>query len=72
MNRRLFFVFICVSLVIAKVTAQHTVKGRVLDNRQQSVEFSNVVLYKVSDSVMVSHAITDAEGRFALTAQHPG
>jgi outer membrane receptor protein involved in Fe transport len=43
----------------------------VLDHKRQPVEFSNVVLYKTADSATVSHAVTDAEGRFALALRNP-
>ena len=71
MNWKLFFVCFCVCFITTELIAQYAVKGKVLDNRQQPVEFSNVILYKASDSIMVSHAITDAEGRFSLAAQQP-
>ncbi|MDR2920558.1 MAG: TonB-dependent receptor [Tannerella sp.] len=69
MNWKFIFVFLCVCIIETDLAAQYTMKGKVLDNKLQPVEFSNVVLYKNSDSVMVSHAITDAEGQFAITSQ---
>ena len=72
MNWKFFFVCFCACFITTELTAQYTVKGKVLDNEQQPVEFSNVVLYRTVDSVMVSHAITDAKGLFSVVSQSPG
>lgn len=72
MNWKCILVCLCVCIMTTDLAAQYIVKGKVLDNEQQPVEFSNVVLYKNADSVMVSHAITDAEGRFTLVNQRTG
>lgn len=69
MNGRFIFVCLFVCLVTTGLSAQYTLKGKVLDNEQQPVEFSNVVLYKTTDSAMISHAITGADGRFSLVIQ---
>ena len=67
MKKLLLILYIC--FLTTNLIAQYTIKGKVISNKQELVEFANVILYKMSDSVMVSHAITDLEGRFLLTVE---
>ena len=41
--------------------------GRVVDERNHPIEFANVVLYSLPDSVLVTGTITDTNGEFAIT-----
>lgn len=51
--------------VVASVNAQ-TFTGRVVDEKQQPLEFANVVLLSLPDSAFVAGTISDQSGTFAL------
>ena len=64
---RIKFLFILVILFIQLGTLQaQTITGIVNDEQSQPVEFANVVLYSLPDSSMISGAVTDSMGLFAL------
>ncbi|MDD3901404.1 MAG: outer membrane beta-barrel family protein [Dysgonamonadaceae bacterium] len=64
---RIKFLFILVILFIQLGTLQaQTITGIVNDEQSQPVEFANVVLYSLPDSSMISGAVTDGMGLFAL------
>lgn len=49
------------------------VTGRIIDKAsEQPVEFADVALYRVVDSVFVAGCVTDADGRFSFAAVSAG
>ncbi|MFA5463759.1 MAG: hypothetical protein WC265_06760 [Dysgonamonadaceae bacterium] len=40
-------------------------KGTLIDQDQQPIEFANVALYSLSDSVMITGAVSDDKGSFS-------
>ncbi len=56
------------AVVVASAQPQAaTVAGRVSDSRGEAVEFANVVLYRLPDSVQVTGTVSGAGGSFELT-----
>ena len=64
-----FFLTLGIFFIVTGIAAQHTIKGRVVDADKEPLEFVNVVMYKTSDSVMVTYATTGIDGRFSLTTK---
>ncbi|MGM0646798.1 MAG: TonB-dependent receptor domain-containing protein [Bacteroidota bacterium] len=53
--------------------AQGIVKGSVIDaSHQEPMEFVNVALYRVKDSVLITGTITKEDGNFTISAVKPG
>lgn len=53
--------------------AQGVLKGEVIDEAdQRPIEFSNITLYKESDSTSVSGSVSDAQGRFIIRQLQEG
>ena len=52
------------SLSLFSLQAQ--LKGTLLDQDKQPIEFANVALYSLPDSVMITGAVSDSKGNFAL------
>lgn len=58
-----------------QVYAQNTtalIRGRVLDNKNQALEYANVLLYKATDSTVVKLEYTQADGFFQIIHVEPG
>jgi Outer membrane receptor proteins, mostly Fe transport len=72
MKTKRLLMILCVCFLATKLVAQYTIKGRVIDDAQEPVELVNIVLFKTSDSVMVSHAITEIDGRFSMEVNQVG
>ncbi|AKD04554.1 outer membrane beta-barrel family protein [Pontibacter korlensis] len=49
-----------------------SLKGQVLDGRNQPLGFVNVAVVKAADSAVVTGAIADIEGRFVIATPSPG
>ncbi len=62
-------IFFWVFAMIANISAQGTVSGRVIDARLEPIAFANVMLLNVADSSLVRGAITDEAGQFALDVE---
>lgn len=58
----LFFTF----LFILSFSIQAQLKGTLINQKEQPVEFANVVLYSLPDSVMITGAVSDINGNFSL------
>jgi len=69
MKKKLFLLFISMSSLLP-VFSQ--IQGRVADTNNQPIEFANVALYALPDSVLVTGTITDKNGEFSLTANDIG
>ena len=69
MKKQLLFLFFSMSSFLP-VFSQ--IQGRVIDANNQPIEFANVALYALPDSVLVTGTITDKNGEFSLTANDIG
>lgn len=59
--------FISVVLTCADVQAEaQTITGRVVDERQQPVEYANIALLDAKDSSLVKGTLSGTDGRFSL------
>lgn len=58
--------FLTIYLVAQTITAQ-TITGIVLDQTEQPVEFANVTLHSLPDSVMITGTVSDEKGNFSLS-----
>lgn len=57
----------------SQIQASGKISGTVVDGQtNQPIEYGNVVLYKVKDSVMVTGSVTSDKGRFSLEKLMPG
>ncbi|MDO4704241.1 outer membrane beta-barrel protein [Tannerella sp.] len=56
--------------IVYPLSAQIT--GRVVDTRNQPLEFANVALYALPDTTLITGTITDTEGKFAISSAHTG
>ena len=72
MKTKRLFLILCVCFFATRLVAQFTIKGKVVDSGQEPVELVNVVLFNTSDSAMVSYAITELDGQFAMTVKQSG
>jgi len=45
---------------------QAQLKGTLIDQEQQPIEFANIALYSLPDSVMITGTVSDEKGNFAL------
>lgn len=52
------------SLSFSSIQAQ--LKGTLIDENKQPIEFANVTLYSLPDSVMITGAVSDVKGNFSL------
>ena len=60
--------FLTIFLVAQTITAQ-TITGIVLDQTKQTVEFANVALYSLPDSVLLTGTVTDENGEFSVNTK---
>ena len=51
---------------------QAQLKGTLIDQDQQPVEFANIALYSLPDSVMITGAVSDEKGDFTLNDNGAG
>lgn len=65
---------LCISNTLnAQNKPTHTVTGRVLDYSEHTpIEFANVILYNLNDSVPVAFTTTDVQGYFSLNPKKAG
>lgn len=63
---KFFNTFLIVSLLTQSLTAQ-IITGIVLDQTEQPVEFANVAIYSLPDSVMITGTVSDEKGNFSLS-----
>ncbi|MDR0794872.1 MAG: TonB-dependent receptor [Tannerella sp.] len=61
---RFFFLFLILIFCIAHVDAQSTIRGTVVDENGEAVEFATVQLLSGSSDAFVGYGITDAKGAF--------
>ncbi|MDD5346974.1 MAG: TonB-dependent receptor, partial [Proteiniphilum sp.] len=54
--------------VLLPIHAQ--INGTVLDTESKPIEFANVALYRVPDSMLIAGTITNQEGQFSLNSNH--
>ena len=50
-------------------TIQAQLKGTLIDQDKQPIEFANVALYSLPDSVMITGAVSDVNGNFTLNTE---
>jgi outer membrane receptor protein involved in Fe transport len=61
------------SLLFALPTySQTTVQGKILDDKQQPIEFASVALVAAKDSQLIKGALTDEKGRYQLLSVKTG
>lgn len=53
-------------LLSLSFSIQAQLKGTLLDQDKQPIEFANVALYSLPDSVMITGAVSDDKGNFSL------
>jgi tonB-dependent receptor plug domain-containing protein len=63
---RRYYILLIGTLAAACATYAQQLTGRVVDTQNQSIEFANVALYVLPDSVLVTGTITDAHGDFTI------
>ncbi|MBX7243029.1 MAG: TonB-dependent receptor [Bacteroidia bacterium] len=65
--------FLLKGLITFQLYAQSpvTVSGRIKDAEARPVEGAIVMLYRVSDSLCIKTALSEADGKYELTAIHP-
>ena len=51
---------------------QAQLKGTLIDQDQQPIEFANIALYSLPDSVMITGAVSDEKGDFMLNDNGAG
>ncbi len=73
---RLFFLLVCL-LVSAVIKAQSesniSISGKIIDGKTQTpLSFVDVLLYQVSDTVLVKHDMSDEKGNFRFENISPG
>ncbi|HJA87391.1 MAG TPA: TonB-dependent receptor [Candidatus Parabacteroides intestinavium] len=63
----------CIQFLYGVEMQEKKVTGRIIDKTsEQPVEFADVALYRVVDSVFVAGCVTDADGRFSFAAVSAG
>lgn len=63
----------CIQFLYGVEMQEKKVTGRIIDKAsEQPVEFADVALYRVVDSVFVTGCVTDADGRFSFAAVSAG
>lgn len=63
----------CIQFLYRVEMQEKKVTGRIIDKAsEQPVEFADVALYRVVDSVFVAGCVTDADGRFSFAAVSAG
>ncbi len=63
----------CIQFLYGVEMQEKKVTGRIIDKAsEQPVEFADVALYRVMDSVFVAGCVTDADGRFSFAAVSAG
>ena len=71
MERSIFFrLFILLSMMIlgvSGVNAQYTIRGTVIDEKDEALEFATVQLLSGSGGAFVGYSITDVKGAFSIT-----
>jgi hypothetical protein len=70
-NSSTFFIivlFIMLSTTFS-IYGQNIIKGIVIDENDQPIEFANVVLYLLPDSLMINGTITGIKGQFSLQTE---
>lgn len=76
MAKRIWVVIVssfCLQFVYGAEIQEGKVTGLILDKAsKQPMEFSDVVLYRVTDSVFVAGCVTDAKGRFSFVSVSAG
>ena len=65
---KFFNTFLIISLLTQSLSAQ-TITGIVLDQTKQPVEFANVALYSLPDSVLLTGTVTDKNGEFSVNTK---
>lgn len=72
--KKTFYILLLVLVFCTAVSAQQaTIKGQVLDNTEvKKLQYSNVLLIRKADSVIVSDTRADADGRFELSKIQKG
>lgn len=61
--------FIIAMSVSIGISAQ-TITGKVIDTEGQSVEFANVALYSLPDSILITGTVTNQQGEFTITTNN--
>jgi hypothetical protein len=56
-------------LLSLSFSIQAQLKGTLIDQDQQPIEFANVALYSMPDSVMITGAVSDVNGNFTLNTE---
>jgi hypothetical protein len=62
-----FLGFIGILFLTTELSAQ-TISGKITDEQNQPVEFVNVVLYSLPDSVLITGTVTDEQGEFSFNS----
>jgi len=67
LSKKFLFVISCMVLITNYLSATN-IQGKVTDENQQPIEFANVILYSLPDSLLVTGTITNKNGEFLLSA----
>lgn len=65
-KRFLFLIVSCSSLILSA----QTFTGKVLDEKNQPIEFANIALYSLPDSTLIAGTVTNTQGEFSLAAHN--
>lgn len=65
-------VIIAIILVLGLIKVNGQIQGTVVDTENTPVPFANVLLLRVSDSTLVTGAITEENGSFLIDYSNPG
>ena len=66
----LLVLFFVLSVVPFSAYGQSIIKGIVINNDKQPIEFANVVLYSLPDSIMMNGTTTNSRGEFSLPMEN--
>ena len=55
-------------VLITNYLSATAIQGKVTDENQQPIEFANVILYSLPDSLLITGTITNKNGEFLLSA----
>ena len=69
--RNSFFIFVAILFIPLLIEAQ-TLRGTITDERNQPLEFANVEVYALPDTLLVTGTITDSLGVFTIARQLSG